>query len=107
MLNNGARIHYIVGNSTFYGVLVPVEQIYAEMLYQLGFFNVECVPIRKRNSKKELIKGALEVIRFFSEPSPNSYARSSTIPSRSIRPNIARYSSVPSSSQYSVSMGAA
>lgn len=56
VLNNGARIHYIVGNSTFYGVLVPVEQIYAEMLSQLGFSNVECVPIRKRNSKKELIE---------------------------------------------------
>ena len=56
VLNNGARTHYIVGNSTFYGVLVPVEQIYAEMLSQLGFSNVECVSIRKRNSKKELIE---------------------------------------------------
>ena len=56
VLNNGAKIHYIVGNSTFYGVLVPVEQIYAEMLSQLGFSNVECIPIRKRNSKKELIE---------------------------------------------------
>ena len=56
VLNHGAQIHYIVGNSTFYGVLVPVEQIYADMLSQLGFSNVECVPIRKRNSKKELIE---------------------------------------------------
>lgn len=56
VLNHGATIHYIVGNSTFYGVLVPVEQIYADMLSRLGFSNVECVPIRKRNSKKELIE---------------------------------------------------
>ena len=56
ILSTGAKLHYIVGNSTFYNTLVPVEQIYAEMLSQLGFINVECVPIRKRNSKKELIE---------------------------------------------------
>lgn len=56
VLNRGARIHYIVGNSTFYGVLVSVEQVYAEMLSALGFREIECVPIRKRNSKKELIE---------------------------------------------------
>ena len=56
VLNDGARIHYIVGNSTFYGVLVSVERVYAEMLSELGFVDVECVPIRKRNSKKELIE---------------------------------------------------
>ena len=56
VLNDGATLHYIVGNSTFYNVLVPVEQVYAEMLSQLGFSNVECIPLRKRNSKKELIE---------------------------------------------------
>ena len=56
VLNDGARIHYIVGNSTFYGVLVSVERVYAEMLSELGFNDVECVPIRKRNSKKALIE---------------------------------------------------
>lgn len=56
VLNDGAKLHYIVGNSTFYNVLVPVEQVYAEMLSQLGFSNVECIPLRKRNSKKELIE---------------------------------------------------
>ena len=55
-LNDGAEIHYIVGNSTFYGVLVSVEKVYAEMLSELGFTDVECIPIRKRNSKKELIE---------------------------------------------------
>lgn len=56
VLNHGAQLHYIVGNSTFYGVLVPVEQIYAEMLCRLGFSNVAYVPIRKRNSKKALLE---------------------------------------------------
>ena len=56
VLSDGASIHYIVGNSTFYGVLVSVERVYAEMLSELGFHHVECVPIRKRNSKKALIE---------------------------------------------------
>jgi len=56
VLNDGARIHYIVGNSTFYGVLVSVECVYAEMLSALGFNDIECIPLRKRNSKKELIE---------------------------------------------------
>jgi hypothetical protein len=56
ILAPGAELHYIVGNSTFYGVLLPVEQIYAAMLRRLGFEKVECRPIRKRNSKKELIE---------------------------------------------------
>jgi hypothetical protein len=56
VLASGAEVHYIVGNSTFYGVLLPVEQLYAEMLRELGFTHVECKAIRKRNSKKELIE---------------------------------------------------
>ena len=32
ILAMGANVHYIVGNSSFYGVLLPVEQIYASML---------------------------------------------------------------------------
>lgn len=56
ILDNGAEIHYIVGNSTFYGSLISTELLYAEMLKELGFKNIECRPIRKRNSKKELIE---------------------------------------------------
>lgn len=51
-----AEVHYIVGNSTFYGVVVATELLYAEMLSALGFHHVECRAIRKRNSKKELIE---------------------------------------------------
>lgn len=56
VLAAGAEVHYIVGNSTFYGVLLPVEQFYAAMLRALGFADIECKPLRKRNSKKELIE---------------------------------------------------
>ncbi len=56
VLAPGAELHYIVGNSSFYDVLLPVEQIYAEMLTRLGFESIACHPIRKRNSKKELIE---------------------------------------------------
>lgn len=56
VLATEAELHYIVGNSTFYGSLVSTEKIYAEMLSALGFKNVECLPIRKRNSKKELVE---------------------------------------------------
>lgn len=56
VLSPGARVHYIVGNSTFYGVLVSTEQVYAAMFREYGFKDVEVLPIRKRNSKKELIE---------------------------------------------------
>jgi len=56
VLNPGARVHYIVGNSTFYGVLVSTEQVYSAMFREYGFTDVEVLPIRKRNSKKELIE---------------------------------------------------
>jgi len=56
LLAPGAEVHYIVGNSTFYGTLVTTERLYAEMLSELGFRRIECRPIRKRNSKKELVE---------------------------------------------------
>ena len=56
VLASGAELHYIVGNSTFYGTLISTERLYAEMLIELGFDKVERHAIRKRNSKKELIE---------------------------------------------------
>lgn len=56
VLTPGAEVHYIVGNSTFYGTLVSTELLFKQMLIALGFNSVECRPIRKRNSKKELIE---------------------------------------------------
>lgn len=56
VMASGGKIHYIVGNSTFYGTLLPTERIYADMLDKIGFSNITMRPIRKRNSKKELIE---------------------------------------------------
>lgn len=56
LLARGAEVHYIVGNSSFYGILVPTESFYADMFRALGFVDVTCRPLRKRNSKKELIE---------------------------------------------------
>ena len=56
VLNDGSEIHYIVGNSTFYGVLLSVERLYTVMLDRLGFEEIDCRAIRKRNSKKELFE---------------------------------------------------
>jgi len=56
ILAPGAKVHYIVGNSTFYGELLSVEKIYAHMMQESGFHDVNIRPIRKRNSKKELIE---------------------------------------------------
>jgi SAM-dependent methyltransferase len=54
VMTNGGEVHYIVGNSTFYNVLVPVERLYRDMLHDAGFKNARIAKIRKRNSKKEL-----------------------------------------------------
>lgn len=56
VLAPAAELHYIVGNSTFYGTVVSTELLYTEMLEALGFSEVECRAIRKRNSKKELVE---------------------------------------------------
>ena len=56
VLSRKAQVHYIVGNSTFYGVLLPVERLYADMLGELGFSPIETRAVRKRNSKRELVE---------------------------------------------------
>lgn len=52
----GGRIHYIVGNSKFYDVLVPVEQIYVALFESVGFTACDINVLRKRTSKKELFE---------------------------------------------------
>ena len=56
VLRKNSELHYIVGNSTFYGVLLSVERLYAAMLKDVGFTDIRCSVIRKRNSKKELFE---------------------------------------------------
>lgn len=54
VLHSNSEVHYVVGNSTFYGTLLPVEQIFSAMLKEAGFCEVSIVKMRKRNSKAEL-----------------------------------------------------
>lgn len=54
LLEKGAKIDYIVGNSTFYGVHVASEKIYEQSLELLGYENISTEIVRKRNSKKQL-----------------------------------------------------
>lgn len=54
VVKSGGSIYYIVGNSKFYDVIVPVEAIFASMFSERGFIDVDVRPIRKRTSKKEL-----------------------------------------------------
>jgi hypothetical protein len=56
VLNDGAELNYIIGNSSFYNVFVDSEIILKEILEDLGYYNVMIQPIRKRNSKKGLIE---------------------------------------------------
>jgi hypothetical protein len=53
-VKRGGQINYIVGNSKFYDVLLPVEQIFASMFREAGFNDVAVKILRKRTSKKEL-----------------------------------------------------
>lgn len=54
VLNDGAEVSYIIGNSIFYGINVPTSYLYEEALRSNGFIDVGTRAIRKRNSKKGL-----------------------------------------------------
>ncbi len=49
-------MHYIVGNSTFYGHIVAAERLYVEQMQKVGFRNVGAKAMRNRTSKKELVE---------------------------------------------------
>ncbi len=55
----GGTITYIVGNSKFYDVLLPVEAIFASLFEAAGFADVQIRTIRKRSSKRELFEFAV------------------------------------------------
>jgi hypothetical protein len=53
-VRSGGTASYIVGNSTFYGHVVPAERWYASLLSSAGFTGVRTTVIRKRNSNLAL-----------------------------------------------------
>jgi SAM-dependent methyltransferase len=52
----GGTLDYIVGNSKFYDVVLPVEEIFAAIFESAGFKRGRVKTIRKRSSKKELFE---------------------------------------------------
>jgi hypothetical protein len=52
----GGSIDYIVGNSKFYDVVLPVEEIFAAIFEAVGFEEARVKTVRKRSSKKELFE---------------------------------------------------
>lgn len=56
VLKERAQVHYIIGNSKFYDVMVPTEEIYVKILENNGFENIRTTRLRKRSSKKELFE---------------------------------------------------
>jgi hypothetical protein len=54
VLRRAGSAWFVVGNSKFYDVVVPVEQLLAEQFEAAGFRGVQVETLRKRSSKKEL-----------------------------------------------------
>jgi hypothetical protein len=52
----GGEVHYVVGNSKFFDVLLPVERIFAEIFESCGFRASRVTTLRKRTSKIELFE---------------------------------------------------
>lgn len=55
-LRPGGTIHYIVGNSKFYDVMLPAQDILAALFGDAGFADATARMTRKRTSKKELFE---------------------------------------------------
>lgn len=54
LVASGGSVHYVVGNSKFFDVVVPVERLLAAQLEQVGFRSATVTRLRKRTSKAEL-----------------------------------------------------
>jgi len=59
----GGTVVYVIGNSTFFGHVVPSQDWYAELLAQAGFTAVQVRALRKRNSKAALYEYAVTARR--------------------------------------------
>jgi hypothetical protein len=54
ILENGAELHYIVGNSTFFGNMVDTAALLSDSMRLLGYSKVHSEIVRKRNCNKAL-----------------------------------------------------
>ena len=53
-ISKDGTVHYIVGNSNFYGNTVPSDIIYKDILSSVGFYDAKSTIVRKRNCNKAL-----------------------------------------------------
>lgn len=54
ILKNGAELHYVVGNSTFFGNMVDTAALLSDSMRLLGYSKVNSEIVRKRNCNKAL-----------------------------------------------------
>ncbi len=54
ILENGAELHYIVGNSTFFGNMVDTAALLSDSMKVLGYSKIYSEIVRKRNCNKAL-----------------------------------------------------
>lgn len=54
ILENGAELHYIVGNSTFFGNMVDTAALLSDSMRLLGYSKIHSEIVRKRNCNKAL-----------------------------------------------------
>jgi hypothetical protein len=59
----GGAVCYVIGNSTFFGHLVPSQDWYARLLAEAGFTSVQVRTLRKRNSNAALYEYAVTARR--------------------------------------------
>lgn len=50
----GGELRYVVGNSKFYDVVLPAEELFVELFERAGFVDCKSERLRKRTSKREL-----------------------------------------------------
>jgi hypothetical protein len=50
----GGELHYVIGNSKFFDVVVPAQALLAELFERHGFVDARTRILRRRTSKKEL-----------------------------------------------------
>jgi SAM-dependent methyltransferase len=60
IVSPGGRLHYVVGNSKFYDVMLPAHEIFAALFEASGFRDGRITVLRTRTSKKELFEYLVE-----------------------------------------------
>jgi hypothetical protein len=56
----GARVRYVVGNSKFYDVMLPAQEIFCALFESAGLSACRVTEVRKRTSKRELYEYLVE-----------------------------------------------